>query len=245
MTTILRSEWTKVRSLRSTVWTLATMALLVPAFAVIVGATKSLQPDDTILGGSLTGAGGGLIAAAVFGVLVMSGEYSSGSIHSTITATPRRSRVLAAKAVLVAGLVFPIAVLSAFVSFQIGQLFLGGGDYPTGDPFPALLGVGLCFSAAGLVGLALATMLRHTAGAVTAAIAVVLLPALIGPLFGDWQGWVAGSSPVSALEKLSQTSDAAPEVVGTLGAWSSLALVGCYAAVALAAGAWLLRTRDV
>ena len=67
---------------------------------------------------------------------------------------------------------------------------------------------------------------------------------LLGPLFQDWQRWVVGASPTSVLQKLSQSSDAAPEVAGSIGAWPSLWLVCGYAAVALAADAWMLRVRD-
>jgi signal transduction histidine kinase len=98
----LASEWTKIRTVRSTVWTLVVMAALTIAFAVFVGFTKSLQPDDTILGGSLTGAVSGLIAAGVFGVLAISGEYGTGLIRATLTACPRRVTVLAAKTAVVA-----------------------------------------------------------------------------------------------------------------------------------------------
>jgi ABC-2 type transport system permease protein len=89
------------------------------------------------------------------------------------------------------------------------------------------------------------TLLRHSAGAITTMTAAILAPSLFGPLLGDWQRWVAGASPLAGLEKLSQTSDAAPDVVGSLGAWSSLGLVCGYAAVALAAAAALLQSRDV
>jgi ABC-2 type transport system permease protein len=75
-------------------------------------------------------------------------------------------------------------------------------------------------------------------------VGVILLPSLIGPLLGDWQRWAAGGSPTAALQKLAQSSDAAPEAVGSLGAWPSLWLVCSYPAVTLAAAAWLLERRD-
>jgi ABC-2 type transport system permease protein len=244
-TQALHSEWTKLRSLRSATWTLAAMAGGILGIAVFVGATRSLQPDDTVLGGSLTGAGFGLIVGASFGVLMMTREYAAGTIRTTFTACPRRLTVLAAKATLTAVAMFVVALGACFLAHQIGTVMLAGDGYAPGRPWPALLGVAACFSVTGLLGLAVGTLLRHSAGAITTMVAAILAPSLFGPLLGDWQRWVTGASPLAALEKLSQTSDAAPDAVGSLGAWPSLALVCGYAAGALAGAAALLRTRDV
>jgi ABC-2 type transport system permease protein len=121
---------------------------------------------------------------------------------------------------------------------------LSGEGFTAGAPWPALLGVALCCSATGVLGLAMGTLLRHAAGAITTVIAIILLPSLLGPLLGDWQAWVAGVSPLAALQKLAQSSDAAADVAGTLGAWPSLGLVGAYAAIALLGGAVALNARD-
>ena len=101
------------------------------------------------------------------------------------------------------------------------------------------------FSVAGLLGLALGTLLRHAAGAVTAVLALLLLPSMLGPLSGGAERWVAGVSPTAALEKLAQSSDASAEAVGSLGPWPSLLLVTGYTLLALLAAAGLLRRRDV
>jgi len=207
------SEWTKVRTVRSMVWLPVAMALPTLGLAVFVGATESLQPDDTVLGGSLTGAGVAVIAAAGFGVVVMSGEYGTGMIRATLAASPRRVTVLAAKAVVVAASTFVLALGGSVVAYQIGRVSLSGQGYAPGEPMPALLGV-------------------------------IVLPSLIGPLFGDGQRWVAGASPTAALQKLAQSSDAAPDAVGSLGAWPSLWLVCAYTVAAMVAGAWSLERRD-
>jgi ABC-2 type transport system permease protein len=238
------SEWTKLRTVRSTVWTPVVMALLIPAFAVFVGATHSLQPDDTILGGSLTGAVTGQLAAGILGVLMISTEYSTGTIRTTFAACPRRASVLAAKAAVVAAVVFVASLPACVAAYLIGAAMLGGEGYAQGEPMPALLGIALSCSAVGVLGLAVGTALRHSAGAITAILGLVLVPALFGPLFGDWRRWIGGASPTAALQKLSQTSDAVPEAVGTLGAWPSLLLVCVYAGVALTASARLLLARD-
>jgi ABC-2 type transport system permease protein len=239
----LGSEWAKLRTVRSATWTLAAMAACVVGIAVFVGAAESLQPDDTVLGGSLTGATLGLLVAASFGVRVMSAEYTTGMIRATLMACPRRGFVLAAKAAVTAVTLFTAGFGACLAAYLIGAVMLPE-SYTQGSPTPALLGVALCFSATGLLGLAAGTLLRHPAGAITTMVAGILAPSLLGPLLGGWERWVAGASPVAVLQKLAQSSDAAPEVVGSLGAWPSLGLVCGLAAVALLAAATALRSRD-
>ncbi len=209
----LASEWAKFRTVRSTRWTLAAMAAFVLGIAVFVGATRSLQPEDTVLGGSLTGATFGLLVGASFGVLVISREYATGTIGATLMACPRRGVVLAAKATVTAAVMFGVALAA-------------------------------CFSVTALGGLAVGAVLRHPAGAITTMVTVLLLPSLIGPLLGGWERWVAGASPVAAMQKLSQSSDAAPDAVGSLGAWPSLWLVFGYVLVALVGAGLVFRRRD-
>ena len=243
-TDVLIAEWTKFRTVRSTVWTLAAVAALMPVLAVFVGLTGSLQPDDTILGGSLTGATVAQMVAAAFGVLVMTSEYGSKMIHSTFSAVPRRSKVLAAKALIISGALFVTAFVFTLIAYAVGRLLLSTADYATGELFPAIFGIALCFSATGVLGLAVGTFLRNSAGAVTAILGVMLLPALLGPLFGDLQRWVNGGTPTAALERLTQTSDATPEVVGSIGAWPSLWIMCAYCLGALFLAALQLKRRD-
>ncbi|MBL1068271.1 ABC transporter permease subunit [Streptomyces sp. 7-21] len=240
----LAFEWIKFRSVRATVGTTAAAAALPVPGAVFVAATGSLQPDDTVLGGSLTFAVPAMMLAAVAGALAVCGEYGSGTVRTTFTAVPARGTVLAAKAVLVAAVLYGLALPACAGAFWVGEAMLGG-DYARGEPLPALLGVAAAFSVAGLLGLALGTLLRHAAGAVTAVLALLLLPSMLGPLFGGAERWVAGVSPTAALEKLAQSSDASAEAVGSLGPWPSLLLVTGYTLLALLAAAGLLRRRDV
>lgn len=241
---VLAFEWTKFWTARSTLWTSLTAGLVLPVIAVVVAVTGSIEPDDTILGGSLTGAVPAQMAAAVLGALVMSGEYANGMIRTTLTVAPRRLTVLGAKSTVVATVLFVVALSASVLAFAIGTLTLDGDTHATGEPWPALLGVALTLTASGLLGLAVGTALRHSAGAITAVVCVVLLPSLFGPLFGDLQRWVAGASPAAAVEKFTQTSDASPETIGALCAWPSLLVVVSYVAVALAGSAWMLRSRD-
>ncbi|GGP84051.1 ABC transporter permease subunit [Streptomyces sindenensis] len=241
----LAHEWIKFRSVRSTVWTAVATAVLPVLGAVFVATSGSLQSDDTVLGGSLTLSVVAQMLAAVVGALVVTGEYSSGTIRTTFAARPRRSGVLAAKAVLVAGVMYVLALASCTLAYLVGDALLPEGRYAQGEPLPALFGIAASFAVAAVLGLAVGTLVRHSAGAVTTVIGLLLLPSLFGPLFGDAERWIAGLSPTAALEKLTQTSDAAAASVGSLGPWPSLLLVAGYTTALMLGALVLLRRRDV
>ncbi|MEI5033416.1 hypothetical protein RB201_12965 [Streptomyces sp. S1A(2023)] len=150
----LAYEWIKFRSVRSTVWTTAATAVLPVIGAVFIAATGSLQPDDTVLGGSLTLSVVAQMLAAVVGALVASGEYSSGTIRTTFAACPRRGTVLAAKATLVAGVMYPLALASCTAGYLVGGAMLPEGRYAQGEPLPALFGIAASFAVAAVLGLA-------------------------------------------------------------------------------------------
>jgi ABC-2 type transport system permease protein len=235
------SEWTKLHTVRSVPWTLTTMVAATVGTAVLVAATGSLHPDDTVLGGSLGNAAVGQLAAVIAGVLVAGGEYGSGTIRATFTANPRRLTVLAAKTAVVVAVVYTLALVSAGAAYLTGVLLLGD-THRSGTPAPALFGIAASFAAVGVLGVALGTALRHTAGAVTAGVAVLLLPTLLGPLLGDAGPWVSGASPVAALQKLAGSTDTA--ALGSMGGWTTLGVVYAYTAALLGLAAWLLRHRD-
>jgi ABC-2 type transport system permease protein len=196
----LAAEWTKIRTVRSTVWTLATMAAATVGIAVIVAATASLQHDDTILAGSLGNTAPGQIAAGILGALVVSGEYASGTIRATFAACPYWPPKPSWSPSRIRG------------GIRRGAVRLPGRDchavrarLPTGKPMPCS-GSLSATPRSPVLGVALGTALRHSAAAVTAVTGVMLLPTLVGPLLGSWQRWIAGASPVAALPKLTRTS---------------------------------------
>ncbi|MFJ5266594.1 ABC transporter permease subunit [Streptomyces sp. NPDC088387] len=240
----LAHEWIKFRSVRSLVWTTFATAAVPVLGAVFVAATESLRPDDTVLGGSLSLAVVAQILAAVTGALLITGEYGTGTIRTTFAATPRRATVLAAKATLIAGVTYALSLLSCALAHLVGGALLEDGRYAEGEPWPALFGIAASFAIAALLGLAAGTLVRHSAGAVTAVVGVLLLPSLLGPLFGGAQRWIAGFSPTAALQKLTQTSDATAQTVGSLGGWPSLLVVAAGTAVLLLLAAQTLRGRD-
>jgi ABC-2 type transport system permease protein len=240
----VRGETRKLLTTRSLRGTLAAGGIVTVALAVFVGLTGSLQPDDTVLGGSLTGVVVAQLLAGVLGALAITSEHGTGTLAATVAAVPRRRVVLGAKAVVVGAATTVIGLVAATAAVVAGSALIDG-DHAAGEPFPAVVGVALGLGAVALYGLALGTLVRHTGGAVAAVVGLVLLPQLLGPLFGDLQPWVTGLSPATALQKMTQTSDASAAVAGTLGPWPSLAVVGAVALVLLALADRALARRDL
>jgi ABC-type transport system involved in multi-copper enzyme maturation permease subunit len=172
----------------------------------------------------------------------VTGEYSSGTMRATLAARPDRATVLMAKTVVVGGLTLLSATIGAAAAAAAGHVLIIG--HPPGAVVPGVLGAGAAIAAVGVLGVALGALLRHTAGAVLAVAAAVLLPQLLAPLAGDLRGWIAGAGPVAVLQKVAQSSDAAPSVVGGLGAAASLAVLSGYALGALLLAVISFRRRD-
>lgn len=240
----LAFEWTKFVTARATSWTLLVMTLMMPVMSMIVAATESIQPDDTILGGSLTGAVVAPLVAGAVGALTISTEHTTGMIRTTFTAVPRRSRVLAAKALVVTALLAAATLVSALVAFGLGLLLLDGDTYRTGDPFPALLGVAAAVTIAGLLGLAVGAFVRRSAGAIAGVAAVLFVPTFVAPFLGDYQRWLGGASLTAIVQKLAQSSDVADDVAGSAGGWPSLALATIGVGLLLVGSSRWIQRRD-
>jgi len=185
------------------------------------------------------------IAAATLGVLSISAEYTTGMIRTTLTAYPRRLQVFAAKALVFAGLMFVVGLVTISLAAVLGNAMLtsrfGDSEADT-DIFRSVLGSSLFLAVIGLLGLGLGALIRHSAGAITALLGAILLPMIIGPIVGTSVGEkIMEYSPMFALLRLIGGT----EGEDGLGAWPSLLLVAGYAAIALIAGATRLQTRDV
>jgi ABC-2 type transport system permease protein len=230
----IHSEWTKFRTIRSTWWTLTVMAALPTATGVLVAATRSLQPDDTVLAGAIGNAVVGLAPAGILGVLVAAGEHGAGTIRPTITATPRRWPVLLAKAALVAAVVFAVALAANAVGLAVAATMLD--DHRSGAAVPPLLGLASLYAAVAILGVAAGLALRSTAGAVTAVTGVLFLPTLLSPLLGSAQ-WLVDLGPPTAAQQVLQP--------GGSGGWATVAIVAGYCLAALLPSGWLLLRRDI
>ncbi len=251
---VLRSEWTKLWSLRSTRWSLlfafAAMAGLGPLIAAVTMGhwdhlsqqdRASFDPINTALGGYHLAQ----LAIGVLGVLVITGEYSTGQIRSSFMAVPRRLPVLWAKTAIFATVAFVLMLLAAVIAFFGSQSILTDHHVNvTISHAPALravLGTGLYMIVLGVFAMSLGALVRNTAGGIAIFAGVLfVLPGLVHVLPASTFDAINPYLPSNAgADVLSNTTDP-----GMLAPWSGFAVFCGYAAVTLLASAALLVRRD-
>ena len=209
----LAAEWSKLATLRSTYLTLGLgLGLSIGTTALVSLALGSTQDnwsaDFSPVTTSMIGTIWALIVYSVFGVLVASREYAGGLIRLTLTATPKRGRVLAAKVILVSGIVLVVGLLTTVAMFLVGQAVLGAYGMPTTDLGNAdarrmVLGLGVVMPFFPLAGLALGILLRSTAGAITAVLGLLWLPEIFGEFLPTWwQEHVLSLLPSNAMDSV-------------------------------------------
>lgn len=179
----LASEWTKIRSVRSTMWTLGVMIVLMLGIGLLsafaVAGTDADLGEASILSLGFFGVLLGSICVITLGVLTIASEYGTGMIRTTLTACPSRGRVLAAKAIVFFGLVFVITTVTAGIVGALQTAIVSSGKSSGEDWFRATVGVGLYVALLGLLSLSVGALIRHSAGAITIMIGVVLLPLVL------------------------------------------------------------------
>lgn len=197
---VLRSEWTKLWSVRSTRWTLLATVVATLGFTTLaawgqMANWSHIDPQEKAsfdaTGNSLDGLYFGQLAIAALGALTITAEYSTGGIRTTLTTVPNRLKLLAAKAVSFGVVALVVGVLSSFAAFFIGQAFYAKHQVEAhlGDPgvLRAVFGGGLYVLGCGLLGFAVGTLLRQSAGAITTAVGLLfVLPLLTNLLPGNW-----------------------------------------------------------
>jgi ABC-2 type transport system permease protein len=253
-TRVVSSEWIKVRSLRSTVYTLVVssgmivgLGLLFCAFVVVRWGDMSALDRATLnpVGLSLRGVSLAQLAIGVLGVLLITGEYSTGMIRATMAAVPRRLPVLWAKLAVFAVIAAVVSIAAAFAAFLGGQAILSpkhaGAALSDPNVLRVVIGAGLYLAVVGLLGMALGFVIRNTAGAITTLFAILLvLPVLGEVLPADWARHVVPYLPGNAGQAI-MALHANPN---TLAPWTGFILFVGYTAVAVVAAAVLLRRRD-
>jgi ABC-type transport system involved in multi-copper enzyme maturation permease subunit len=211
---------------------------------------------------TLTGTFAGLIAAAVIGVMYMTAEYRRGLIRTTFAASPRRGRVLAAKAAVLAAVTFVAGLVAVAIVIPVGEHLLRANGWPI---YPASVlteariaaGTAALLAVSAVLGLAVGTLLRRSAGAVTVVIAGIVLPYLLAVLSGVLPGgaeeWLVRVTPAAAFA-IQQNIPAYPQVDASytpgagyfpLAPWAGFAVLCAWAAAALALAVFVLRRRDV
>jgi len=249
---VVRSEWIKFWSLRSTVTTLAAGVFLLAGIGLLAasmfgGGETSAQGPGTAtdpVGASLAGTTFAQLAFGTLGVLLMSGEYSTGMIRSSLAAVPRRLPVLWAKIIVFAGVVFAVALAAAVVTFTAGQAVIGDGGASWSDPgvARAVVGTAVVITGSGILGIGLGALLRSTPSAITTLFGVMfLLSGIAGLLLPDSWSTAAQYLPANA----SGAFTAVTQAGDALTPWAGLAVFGAYVATVVAAAAARLKRADV
>ncbi|MGW8951032.1 ABC transporter permease subunit [Streptomyces sp. NPDC055709] len=179
----LASEWTKIRSVRSTMWTLGIMIVLMVGIGLLsayaVSASDAPLGEESVLSLGFFGVLLGSICVITLGVLTIASEYGTGMIRTTLTACPSRGRVLTAKAIVFFLLVFVITSVTAGIVGALQTSIVTSGVNTGEDWLRATVGAGLYVALLGLLSLAVGALIRHSAGAITIMIGLVLLPLVL------------------------------------------------------------------
>ena len=244
---VARMEWIKLRSLRSTWWTLALSAAAAVGIGVAIGLnTPFTSRHEDLTSNALGGVSAGLLLAGVLGVLMMTSEYTSGMIRATLAAAPNRPLMLAAKAAVFGAVALVLGEVTSFIAF-----FAGGAALQHGILAPALsqpgalravLLTGASFCLIGLLGMGLGAIIRNTAAAVAVMVGGVYVAAQAVAAFAHW---LLPYLPIPIVAgSLSASRPATGDVPMPLSPWAGLGVLGLYAAVVLGVGGWLLCRRD-
>ena len=257
----LRSEWTKLRTVRSTFWSLLLLvgvSILSTSALTSGSSTEGGSPgfpgDNDIVLDSLAGIWFGQIAAAVLAVLVVTSEYSTRMIRTTFAANPRRRTVLVAKIAVVTGVVLAAGLATSVACFQVGQWILRGngfdydGGYPAvtladGDALRAVLGTAAYLGLLAIFSAGVGAIFRHTAAAITVVLAAVLAPVImIGFLPEGIAAQVERTLLMGAGLAIQQTVDRPDNI--QLSPAGGLAVVAAYAFVSVLLALVLVARRD-
>ena len=250
---VLVSEWHKLRTVRSTWWTLAAVVVFNVAGAAALGivlpktlnASQQASHRDPVQL-ALIGLHLSQIAIGVLGVLLISSEYTSGMIRASLAAVPQRHLLLTAKTAVLAMTAVAAGLASSYAAWLAFQVFVPAGSpmrMPLSDPgvARAFTGAGLYLGLLALAGLGLGAILRSSAGAITALFGVLFVPSIIMQLLPDsWQNTVGPYLPLNAAEAVYRV----PQAPHFLTPWAGLGVLCGYAAAALAAGFILIARRD-
>jgi ABC-2 type transport system permease protein len=257
----LVSEFTKIRSLRSTYWTLATLIVI----SVGIGALFSLGHASSLHGiegspayraqlvtdrqqaveTSLFGLVLGQLVIAVLGALTITSEFSTGMIRTSLAVMPRRTVFFAAKGIVFAAIALVVGEVTSFASFLVGQAILATAhaNVTLGDPgvLRAVVGGGLFLAVCGLLSYGIGAIVRHSAGAITTSIGLLFVVYVLSEFLpGGWAAhvdkWIPFNAGAAIWERLSGTDMFSP--------WTGFAVFCGYAAILLGAGLVLFRKRN-
>jgi ABC-2 type transport system permease protein len=251
---VLLSEWTKTRSLRSTIFSMLAAVVFIVGLSILVpsvivahwppdrpGEAAAFDPTTRSLSGIFLAQ----LAIGVLGVLLISGEYASGMIRATFAAVPARLPVLWAKAAVFATVTLVLMVPSVLAAFLIGQSILASKHLQTNLSAPgvlrAVIGAALYLTVVGLLGIGLGALLRNTAAGISTLFGLLfVLPIIVRFLPSSWADPINKYLPNSAGEAVTHVH---PDPA-MLAPWTGFGLFCAYALVVLLVAAVSLRRRD-
>jgi ABC-2 type transport system permease protein len=246
---LVRSEWIKFRSLRSSWYTLGAAAAAMIVLGVVIGYEIGRNPvnldvEDTVASATLQGYALAQLLIGVLGALFVSGEYGTGAIRSSLVAAPRRTPVLLAKVVVFGTIALVTMVVASVLGFLAGEAVLShyGMGYSLGDPtaLRVSIGTGVYLTLVGVLGSAFGWIVRRTAGAISVLLGLLLVaPAIFGNLLGNWGKDVAKFLPSGGEPFIH--SYTAPS---TLAPWTGLGVTVAWVIGATIVAAIQLRRRD-
>jgi ABC-2 type transport system permease protein len=253
-TDAVRAEWTKIRTVRSTLWTLLVAVVLAVGLGALISALAAngyaqgrgnIRTSWDPTGVSMSGLTFAQLAIAVLAIIFITSEYSSRAIGTSLTAVPRRSRFLAAKAVVIGGICLVFTEILSFVAFFVGQALISG-HAPTANlsqpnVLRAMIGGGLYAVLLGLISLSLGAMLRNAAGAIAVIVALLFvlpvvaaaLPSSIEHTVEEWWPTQAGGQVTNVIRGSH-----------TLSPWEGFAVMCAFTAILLAGAFAAINRRD-
>jgi ABC-2 type transport system permease protein len=263
MTRTLHSEWTKLRTHRGALIALASMFLLMVGMSAFAASEQETNAvfggDDDVVQFALAGIVFAELAAVVVGASLITSEYTTGMIRTTLTATQGRLRVLVAKIAVLILATFPAALAASALAFAASMPLLRDGGYraPAYPPVSitdpaaarAVLGTALLLTAYALIALGIGTMLRHSGAAIATGIALIFIPLLMLGLFPEnIRLRIEQFSPLAGMAIQSTTDRMLSPFADTqgmpIGPWTGLGVAFAWALGTLAVGYLLLRARD-
>jgi ABC-2 type transport system permease protein len=263
MTRTLLSEWTKLRTQRGTLIALFAMCFLMVAMTAFAASESHTDAvfggDDDVVQLGLTGIVFAQIAAIVAGASLITSEYATGMIRTTLTATQSRVRVLAAKAVVLSLVTFPLALIASAAAFVISESLLRDNGFvaPAYPPVSitdpgaarAVVGTGLLLTAYSVIALGIGTILRHSGATIATGIGFLFLPLLMLGLFPDHiQVRIQQLSPLAGMAIQSTTDRMLAAFSGDhgmpIGPWEGLGVAFAWTVGVLGVGYLALRARD-
>lgn len=243
------SEWIKFRSVRSSWYVLLAAAVAMIAIGLAVAYNTrnpaGLAEEDAVASATLQGYHLAELLIGVLGALFVTGDYASGMVRSTFAAVPARTPVLLAKAGVLTAVAIVSLTLTSLVTFLSSQALLSHWrpGFSLSDPtaLRAVLGTGVFLTFVGLLGAAFGWLIRSTAGAISALLALLLvLPVVFGQLLGSWGADVAKYLPSTGESFIVSVRDRT-----MLSPWAGLGVLAAWIVAALAIAAVQLRRRDV